>query len=74
MYALLSDRYAIRRVYEQRRVKINTPHRDNMLLLDEAERDGNVARGKVTIRGDEWFLHGHFPEILSSPASYYVKF
>jgi 3-hydroxyacyl-[acyl-carrier-protein] dehydratase len=37
------------------------PHRDNMLLLDEAERDGNVARGKVTIRGDEWFLHGHFP-------------
>ncbi len=37
------------------------PHRDNMLLLDEAERDGDVARGKVTIRGDEWFLRGHFP-------------
>ena len=38
------------------------PHRDPMLLLDEAELDGELARGKRLIRGDEWFLQGHFPE------------
>ena len=32
------------------------PHRDPMLLLDEAELDGDLARGKRLIRGDEWFL------------------
>ncbi len=37
------------------------PHRDNMLLLDEAERDGEFAVGKYTVRGDEFFLKGHFP-------------
>ena len=37
------------------------PHRDNMLLLDEAELDGSIARGKKKITGDEWFLKGHFP-------------
>ena len=38
------------------------PHRDPMLLLDEAELDGELARGKRLIRGDEWILQGHFPE------------
>ncbi len=38
------------------------PHRDNMLLVDEAElTDENTSRGKYTIRGDEFFLQGHFP-------------
>lgn len=37
------------------------PHRDNMLLLDDVEnRDGN-AIGHYTVRGDEFFLKGHFP-------------
>ena len=38
------------------------PHRDNMLLVDEAvvSEDG-VAKGKYTVKGDEWFLQGHFP-------------
>ena len=38
------------------------PHRDNMLLLDEAELVDGVAHGKKEIKGDEWFLKGHFPE------------
>ncbi|WP_317854178.1 3-hydroxyacyl-ACP dehydratase FabZ family protein [Chakrabartyella piscis] len=38
------------------------PHRDNMLLIDEAELRDGVAYGKKTITGDEWFLKGHFPE------------
>lgn len=38
------------------------PHREPMLLLDEAtlQEDG-TAIGKYTVRGDEWFLQGHFP-------------
>ena len=36
------------------------PHRDGMLLLDEVERIDDEARGVLDIRGDEWFLKGHF--------------
>lgn len=37
------------------------PHRDDMLLLDEVNRDGEIARGIYKVRGDEFFLNGHFP-------------
>ena len=38
------------------------PHREPMLLLDEAElKENNLAVGKYTVKGDEWFLQGHFP-------------
>lgn len=37
------------------------PHRDDMLLLDEVTRDGEAACGKYHVRGDEFFLRGHFP-------------
>ena len=37
------------------------PHRDNMLLIDEAIVEDGVAKGKYRFRGDEWFLQGHFP-------------
>lgn len=37
------------------------PHRDDMLLLDEVVRDGEYACGKYLVRGDEFFLRGHFP-------------
>lgn len=38
------------------------PHREPMLLIDEATvgEDGK-AYGKYTVKGDEWFLQGHFP-------------
>lgn len=45
----------------QEEIKNILPHRDNMLLLDEAELVDNVACGKKKINGDEWFLQGHFP-------------
>ena len=38
------------------------PHRDTMLLLDEAECVDGEARGKLRVKGDEWFLKGHFPD------------
>ena len=37
------------------------PHRDSMLLIDEAEVVDGEAHGRKTITGDEWFLQGHFP-------------
>lgn len=43
-------------------IKKILPHRDNMLLLDEVNSDGETALGKKYIKGDEWFLQGHFPQ------------
>lgn len=37
------------------------PHRDNMLLLDEAEMKDEESIGRYKVRGDEVFLQGHFP-------------
>ncbi|MCL2547276.1 MAG: beta-hydroxyacyl-ACP dehydratase [Oscillospiraceae bacterium] len=37
------------------------PHRAPMLLIDELEREGDVAIGRYTVKGDEFFLQGHFP-------------
>jgi 3-hydroxyacyl-[acyl-carrier-protein] dehydratase len=44
-------------------IKAYLPHRAPMLLVDEAtlSEDGNVAYGKYHVKGDEWFLQGHFP-------------
>ena len=43
-------------------IKTILPHREPMLLLDEAilTEDG-TASAKYTVRGDEFFLQGHFP-------------
>ena len=43
-------------------IKTFLPHREPMLLLDEADmgENGN-ALGIYTVKGDEWFLQGHFP-------------
>ena len=38
------------------------PHRDPMLLIDEITLDDQgLAHGSYTVRGDEFFLQGHFP-------------
>ena len=42
-------------------IKQMIPHREPMLLVDEIVMDGDVARATYTVRGDEWFLQGHFP-------------
>lgn len=42
-------------------IKEILPHRDNMLLIEEVLRKDNTAYGKYHVRGDEWFLQGHFP-------------
>ncbi len=37
------------------------PHRAPMLLLDDAENLDGEAVAHYTVRGDEFFLEGHFP-------------
>ena len=50
---------------DREQIKTILPHREPMLLLDEVElleEDGQpVSVGKYTVRGDEFFLQGHFP-------------
>lgn len=45
----------------QEEIKKILPHRDNMLLVDEVRQKGEFALGQYRVRGDEWFLQGHFP-------------
>jgi 3-hydroxyacyl-[acyl-carrier-protein] dehydratase len=42
-------------------IKNILPHREPMLLVDEAYVQDDKAFGKFHIKGDEWFLQGHFP-------------
>jgi 3-hydroxyacyl-[acyl-carrier-protein] dehydratase len=42
-------------------IKRLLPHREPMLLVDETTLEGDEAHGRYTVRGDEWFLKGHFP-------------
>ena len=42
-------------------IKKILPHRDAMLLIDEAEIVDGKAHAKRKITGEEFFLRGHFP-------------
>lgn len=46
---------------DREELKSLLPHRDAMLLLDGAENRDGEAAGRYTVRGDEFFLQGHFP-------------
>ena len=42
-------------------IKTILPHREPMLLVEELDQEGDFALGKYQVKGDEWFLQGHFP-------------
>ena len=42
-------------------IKNLIPHREPMLLVDEAEKVGETVFSRYTIREDEFFTQGHFP-------------
>lgn len=50
------------------------PHREDMLLLDEVEEWDGTAIGHYRVRGDEFFLRGHFPGNPIVPASFSARF
>ena len=45
----------------QEEIKKIIPHRDNMLLVHEAEVVDGAAHAKYHVSGEEFFLKGHFP-------------
>lgn len=42
-------------------IKNILPHREPMLLVDEVTLEDGKSHGKYHVRGDEFFLQGHFP-------------
>ena len=42
-------------------IKKILPHREPMLLVEEVELVDSVSHGKYHVKGDEFFLQGHFP-------------
>ena len=47
---------------EREEIKEILPHREPMLLVDEIhENEDGTVTGSYTVRGDEYFLQGHFP-------------
>ena len=42
-------------------IKTFLPHREPMLLIDDVVMDGDTAIAHYHVRGDEFFLQGHFP-------------
>ena len=46
---------------DQEEIKKILPHREAMLLLDQVEEENGEAVGQYKVRGDEFFLQGHFP-------------
>lgn len=42
-------------------IKKILPHREPMLLVDEVALEDGKSHGRYYVRGDEFFLQGHFP-------------
>ncbi len=42
-------------------IKTFLPHREPMLLIDDVMMEGDTAIAHYHVRGDEFFLQGHFP-------------
>ncbi|MCR4660062.1 MAG: 3-hydroxyacyl-ACP dehydratase FabZ [Bacteroidales bacterium] len=42
-------------------IKTFLPHREPMLLIDDVDMIGDEAVAHYYVRGDEFFLQGHFP-------------
>lgn len=52
----------MKEVYTQEDIKTFLPHREPMLLIEEAYIDGDgLAHAKYRIKEDEYFTRGHFP-------------
>ena len=47
---------------EREEIMTILPHRGCMLLLDQVEERDGAAVGRYAVRGDEFFLQGHFPQ------------
>lgn len=46
---------------QREEIKTFLPHREPMLLVDDVEMVGDKAIAHYHVKGDEFFLQGHFP-------------
>ena len=46
---------------QREEIKTFLPHREPMLLVDDVEMIGDQAIAHYDVKGDEFFLQGHFP-------------
>ena len=46
---------------DKNEIKKILPHREPMLLLDSVILKDGISIGSYTVRGDEFFIQGHFP-------------
>jgi 3-hydroxyacyl-[acyl-carrier-protein] dehydratase len=46
---------------DREELKNYLPHREPMLLVDDVAMEGENCIGHYKVRGDEFFLQGHFP-------------
>lgn len=54
-------------------VKDLVPHRNSMLILDDIlSIESTYAEGIYTVRGNEFFLDGHYPQKKNSSRCYLV--
>lgn len=47
---------------EREEIKKILPHREPMLLVDRVVIEDGLCTGEYTVRGNEFFLQGHFPD------------
>src|SRR5574344_228363 len=55
------DNYTKPNQMNREEIKQYLPHREPMLLVDSTERIGDEVHSVYHVRGDEFFLQGHFP-------------
>ena len=71
-------------ILQRDQIKTFLPHREPMLLVDDVTMEGDTAIAHYHVRGDEYFLQGHFPgnpivpgvilcEIMAQSCSIIVK-
>ena len=46
---------------DREEIKNYLPHREPMLLVDDVAVEDGICTGHYKVRGDEFFLQGHFP-------------
>ncbi|MBR0500260.1 MAG: beta-hydroxyacyl-ACP dehydratase [Bacteroidales bacterium] len=46
---------------DREELKNYLPHREPMILVDDVAMEGETSTGHYKVRGDEFFLQGHFP-------------
>ena len=57
------------RQYDRMEIVARLPQQPPFLFVDEAQIEGDTVRGKYTVRGDEFFLEGHFKDNPIMPAA-----